>query len=364
MFDMNHLEAIWKASSNRRSFLRGITLGSTGLALGSVIANAKDAPSATTGMSRVSFANGTDRHIMMRQVLQPFEKEIRTGIKGKRIVVKPNLVWDSNPLCATHVDAVRGVLDFLKPFYKGQILIAESTASPKGTMSGFDEYGYRPLEREYNARLVDLNTDRYRVEWIHGEKGYPLDIKIIDTFLDPDNYIISLARMKTHNCVVATLSMKNMLMASPLNVMKGHPDFVSNQFEKAKMHQGGPLGINYNMFLMAQKVHPRLAIIDGVEGMEGNGPNDGTPVSHGVMLAGLDPVAVDRIGIELMGIEYTDVGYLQWCSNAGYGQGDRSKIQIIGSEDLSRHVRKYKLHENIKWQMEWKDGIPTKTEQK
>jgi uncharacterized protein (DUF362 family) len=360
MFDMNHREALWENSSDRRGFLRGIALGAAGLALGTATSVAKTAAPSGTGMSRVSFATGTERRAMIRQVLQPFEKEIREGIRGKRVVIKPNVVWDGNPLCVTHPDAVRGVLEFLKPFHKGQVIVAESTAGPKGTMFSFDEYGYRSLEREYNARLADLNSDRYRVEWIRGEQGFPNDIKIIDTFLDPDNYIISLPRMKTHDCVLATLSMKNVLMASPLNVPKGHPDFVRNQFEKAKMHQGGALGINYNMFLMAQKVHPSLAIIDGVEGMEGNGPTGGTAVPHGVMVAGLDPVAVDRIGVELMGIEYADIGYLQWCSNAGYGQGDRSKIQIIGSDDPSAHVRKYKLHENIKWQMEWKDGIPAK----
>ncbi|MFA6473118.1 MAG: DUF362 domain-containing protein, partial [Candidatus Latescibacterota bacterium] len=246
------------------------------------------------------------------------------------------------------------VLDFLKPIYKGKVIIGESTASPNGTMSIFQNYGYSLLEKEYNTRLVDLNLDTTTTRWILGENRYPLGIKIIDTFLNPNNYIISLARMKTHDCVVATLSMKNMIMASPVNVPKNHPDFVSNQSEKAKMHQGGPKGINYNMYTVAHFVYPKLAIIDGVEGMEGNGPAAGTPVEHGVALAGLDAVSVDRIGLELMGIDYTDVGYLQWCSAAGIGQGDRSKIQIIGTADLSRHITKYKLRDNIEWQMEWK----------
>ncbi len=360
MFDMNHREALWKTHPNRRGFLRGASLGVAGLALGSSGVETNAATSSDTGISRVAFAAGTDRLAMIRRTLQPFEKEIREGVRGKRVIIKPNIVWDGNPLCVTHPDAVRGVLEFLKPFHKGPVIVAESTASPKGTMYAFEEYGYRPLEREYNARLVDLNAGRYRVEWIRGENGRPNDIKIIDAFLDPGNYIISLARMKTHDCVLATLTMKNMLMASPLNVPTGHPDFVKNQFEKAKMHQGGALGINYNMFLMAGKVRPGLAIIDGVEGMEGNGPTGGTPVPHGVMLAGLDPVAVDRIGIELMGIEYTDIGYLQWCSNAGYGRGDRARIQVTGTGDLSPYVRKYRLHDNIKWQMEWKDDPSAK----
>jgi uncharacterized protein (DUF362 family) len=306
----------------------------------------------------VAFAAGNDRRDMMREVLKPFAKEIGEGIRGKKVVIKPNLVWDGNALCATHPDAVRGVLDFLKPMYKGTVTVAESTASPKGTMYCFEEYGYKPIEREFNAKLVDLNTDSWTNIWIQDSNGYPIDIKIIDTFLDPNTYIISLARMKTHDCVVATLGFKNMLMAAPLNVMKNRTEFVSNQHEKAKMHLG-PVnretrGINFNMFLLSQHVRPEFTIIDGFEGMEGKGPAGGTPVDHRIMLAGPDVVSVDRVGIELMGIDYTNVGYLQWCSAAGIGQGDRAKIDIIGP-DTAKYVKRYRLHDNIDWQLKWKE---------
>jgi uncharacterized protein (DUF362 family) len=344
---------------DRRQFLKGISLGAAGIALGAVRgAGAAEAPKPGESRSRVSFVTGTDRRQMMHEVLRPFEKEIKAGIKGKRVLIKPNCVWDSNPLCATHPDAIRGVLDFLKPLTRGPVIVGESTASPKGTMSCFEEYKYLPIEREFGARLVDLNSDTWTKIWIQNGKSYPNDIKIIDSFLDPRTYIISVARMKTHNCVVATLSFKNILMASPINVMKGHPDFVSNQFEKAKMHQGtgkdGIKGINYNMFLLSQRIRPNLAIIDGFEGLEGNGPTEGTPVEHGVALAGFDVVSVDRVGIELMGIKYEDVGYLQWCSAAGIGQGDRAKIDILGP-DPAKYVKKYRLHDNIEWQLKWKD---------
>jgi uncharacterized protein (DUF362 family) len=332
-------------------------------AAGLVFGGARESASAPTARSpetrsRVSFIAGTDRRDMIYQALKPFEKDIREGIKGKRVLIKPNCVWDSNPLCATHPDAIRGALDFLKPFHKDTVIIGESTASPKGTAFCFEQYGYLPLEREYNAKLLDLNTDTWTNLWIQNTRGYPNDIKIIDAFLDPKTYIISLARMKTHDCVVATLAFKNILLASPLNVMKGRPEFVKNQHEKAKMHEGagkdGIKGINYNMFLLARRIRPNLAVIDGFEGMEGKGPNNGTPVDHRVALAGPDVVAVDRIGLELMGIRYEDVGYLQWCSAAGVGQGDRAKIDIIGP-DPSRYVKKYRLHDNIEWQLKWKD---------
>jgi uncharacterized protein (DUF362 family) len=87
--------------------------------------------------------------------------------------------------------------------------------------------------------------------------------------------------------------------------------------------------------------------------MEGNGPSRGTPVEHGVALAGNDVIAIDRVGVELMKITYEDIGYLQWCARAGMGQDDLAKIKIIGP-DIEPYRLPYKLHENIERQLEWK----------
>ena len=340
---------------SRRDFIKKISLGTAFLSINSnnFLKNITEAPPISS-KSTVSFAYGQDRRKLIYQILEPFEKKIRQDIKGKQIIIKPNCVWDGIELCATHSEAIRGVLDFLKPFYKETVVIAESTASPAGTMKCFEDYGYTKLPKEYDVKLIDFNQGTYSVEWILGKNRHPIDIKIIDTFLNPNNYIISLARMKTHDGVVCTLALKNMIMASPINVPKNNPDFVVNQYEKNKMHQGGTKGINYNIFLMAHKVKPKLAIIDGFVGMEGNGPNRGTPVEHNVALASFDVISVDRIGIELMGINYDDVGYLNWCSNDKLGQGDIQMIEVIGS-DYKKHIKKYKLANNIEQQLKWKD---------
>lgn len=345
---------------NRRKFIRTLSSGFAGISAGSqFVSSPADAARSAPEKSRVVFAAGRSRRDIITQALEPFRDDIEAGIRGKQVVIKPNCVWDGNPLCATDPDAIRAVLDFLKPIYDREVIIGESTASPKGTMYTFEEYRYTPIEKEYNVKLADLNQDTGTTEMILGKNRIPIGIEIIDTFLNPDNYIISLARMKAHNCVVATLTLKNVILASPLNVMEGHPGFVKNQHEKAKMHQGPIHGINYNMYLIAHKVRPQLAVIDGFIGMEGNGPTQGTPVEHGVAVAGLDAVAVDRIGLELMGVQYADVGYLQWCSDAGFGQGGLENIDIIGP-DMERHVIRYRMHDNIEWQLQWKDAPEAK----
>ena len=99
-------------------------------------------------------------------------------------------------------------------------------------------------------------------------------------------------------------------------------------------------------------MHPHLALIDGFEGMEGNGPNSGTPVDHRVCVASTDWLAADRVAIELMGIDFAKVGYLNFCNQTGMGIGDLSKIEIIG-ETLSNHIKHYKLSDNIDKQLIW-----------
>ena len=73
-------------------------------------------PSIPTGRSTVAFATGTDRRAMMFEVMKPYEKQIREGIKGKQLIIKPNMVSTTVPLCATHVDALRGYSGIRKTY--------------------------------------------------------------------------------------------------------------------------------------------------------------------------------------------------------------------------------------------------------
>jgi uncharacterized protein (DUF362 family) len=346
----------------RREFLKNLTLGTAGLSAGvfsGCSSGLKRAPRLNRaskmelGDSRVSLVKGTDRRDMIFETLKPFESHLKEAIKDKQVIIKINMVSDGKPLCATPPDAVRGILDFLKPIYDRPVIVAESSASAKGTYYTFENYGFLPIVDEYNAKLLELNTEPSTYHWILDENIFPVQIRIIDTLLDPNNFVISVTRLKTHNNVVATLTLKNVVMGSPIKVgsyndkvkMHGIADWKSTTSNKI---------LNHNIFLMAHHVRPDFSVLDGFEGMEGSGPSNGTPVDHKVALAGPDFVSVDRIGSELMGIPWEDIGYLQFCAQAGLGQGDREKINIIG-EDPADHVIKYQLHEDIELQYKWKD---------
>ncbi|MFC1538810.1 DUF362 domain-containing protein [Candidatus Latescibacterota bacterium] len=351
-------DEIIEMSRDRRDFMKKITAGSAGLVLASQLPGDSVLAQHVTGGSDVSFVTGTDRRDMMYQVLKPLESEIKRGIKEKQVIIKANLVGPDE-LCAPHVDAVRGVLDFLKPIYKNRVILGDSTGrqypGPMSTFKHFEIHNYLTLPDEYNVNLSDFNDNPFTKMWIVDNKFHPLGINIINTFHDPNNYMISLTRLKTHNSVVATLSVKNMVMGSPVNHYRQKA--AAGRNEKSLMHTGGPKGINFSIFLVSKRVRPQLCVIDGTVGMEGNGPTQGTAVEHGVALAGTDVLSVDRTGVKLMGINYDDIGYLNYMADAGMGQDDLSKIRIIGDANPDDNIIKYKLHENIEEQMQWKEGL-------
>jgi uncharacterized protein (DUF362 family) len=308
------------------------------------------------GKSPVAFTTGNNRMDMMFEVIKPFEAEIKAGLKRKQLIIKPNMVVTNKELCATHKDALRGLLEYVKSFYRGQIIIAESSALVNSA-EGFNNYGYADIAKDYNVQFVDLNAQTTGKPFYIIDKNLHLEkIEIFDMFTNPDNYIISLSRLKTHNSVVMTGGLKNIAMAAPLNTgaiagggqPKGH---------KRSMHSGGPRWLHYNMFLMAQSVRPDFTIIDGVEGMEGDGPINGTPVDHRIALAGFDAVAVDSMCTRLMGIPLENVGYINYCAAAGLGNMDSNKIEIIGGKDPEKSIITYKLSSSINNQLEWKGPL-------
>jgi uncharacterized protein (DUF362 family) len=175
------------------------------------------------------------------------------------------------------------------------------------------------------------------------------------TLLDPNSFVISAAKFKTHDRVVATLSLKNIVVGAPVKdpgFRWGRNGRPGAKNDKPLTHGSGFRAINYNLFALAPKLHPHLAVIDGYEGMEGNGPVGGTPVDHRVAVVSLDWLAADRVAAELMGIDFAKIGYLNFCGQAKMGQTDLNRIEIVGPK-IAEHRRTYQLSDNIEKQLIW-----------
>jgi len=309
--------------------------------------------------SKVSLTTGDHRAEMTFQGLKPFSRQIKNAIGTKRVLIKPNNVMMDRPLTSSHVDTLEGILEFLYSIgVKENIIIAESAANGS-TLEGFDNYGYYNLLKRFPVKLMDLDQDKFELIHVFDEKDFrPHPVRTSSMMLDPDTFIISAAKLKTHDRVVATLSLKNIVFGAPIKDLGftwGKNRKAGTRNDKPIAHGSGIRGINYNLFSLAGKLHPDLSVIEGFEGMEGNGPNSGTPVDHRVCVVGMDWLASDRIALELMGINVADVGYLNYCADAGMGEWDLAKIEVVG-QNLNDHIRKYKLNDNIETQVIWKQA--------
>jgi uncharacterized protein (DUF362 family) len=306
--------------------------------------------------SSVAITTGDNRADLAFRALQPYSKQIIQAIGNRRVVLKPNNVSINMPLSSTHADTLEGILEFLKSINKlDNVIIAESAADGP-SLDGFSNYGYMRFANKYPVKFVDLDQEGFEILYVFDEKDFrPHPVRFSRVLLNPDSYIVSVARMKTHDRTVATLSLKNIVFGAPIKdvgfAFRGsHKE--STKSDKSIVHGGGFRGINFNLYDLAPRLHPHLAIIDGFEGMEGNGPTQGTPVDHRVCVASTDWLAADRVAVELMGIDFTKIGYLNYCYQTGLGMADLSKIEIVG-ESISNHIKPYRLSDNIDRQMIW-----------
>lgn len=301
----------------------------------------------------VSIAQGEERRKIVYQSLVAIDDQIRPVLKTKKyVIIKPNNVSTVNQLAATHADTLRGILDYLDGRFKGPVVIAESSAGE--TMTGFENFKYNQVAAEYKrfqVKLVDLNEEaKYQLTHLITPDLHVTPVRLAARLFDPEAYIICAAIMKTHNTVIATLSVKNMTLGAPLHQA---PKETQKWNDKRKYH-GGVRQTHYNMFLTAMKMKPfwGATVVDGYEGMEGNGPSSGTPVPSRVAVASTDYIAADRVAAGCMGIDPTWLGYLNYCHQCGLGQYDINKIEIRGPK-IESVMKKYRLHRDIERQLQW-----------
>jgi uncharacterized protein (DUF362 family) len=303
--------------------------------------------------SVVSLVRGEDRRRNVSEALALVEDRILPVLRQKKyVVIKPNLVSTIQQLATTHADALHGVLDFLGPRWRGPVVIAESSAGSTGY--AYEHFGYgrvAPEHREREVRLVDLNDEgRFETLQILDDNLHLQPVRLAARLFDPDAYVICATPLKTHNAVVATLSVKNMALGAPL---RSGPKESARWSDKRRYHVG-IRQMHYDIMLTAQRMRPfwGATVIDGFEGMEGNGPNSGLPVPSRLAIASTDYVAADRVGVECMGIDPSWLGYLTYCGTMGVGQYDLAKIDLRG-EKIADVKRSYQLHQDIERMLEW-----------
>jgi uncharacterized protein (DUF362 family) len=329
----------------------------------------------------ISLIHGTSRYDNIARAIELIADRVSFD-DCRQVVIKPNLVSTRRQLASTHVEAVQAVLDFVRARYSGRLIIAEGSGMAN-TWEGYERFGYTELAEPYNVDLIDLNTDRAVPVQVYDRWLKPQTLHLARTIVESD-LRISIGPPKTHDAVIVTLSLKNMIMGSLINPnLAAHVSQLPRsgmarmigrlrhaiQFSwlvqwlpaqprarhrnnKLAMHQGCAV-INLNLAGLAPLVKPHVAIIDGFEAMEGAGPVNGDPVDWRIALAGTDALAVDSLTTHLMGFDPTEVGYLSYCQQLGVGIGQLDNIDVIGHSDLERVRRQFRPHPSYHRQRRW-----------
>lgn len=231
---------------------------------------------------------------------------------GKRILLKPNLVETASgaPHINTHPLVLRGTIEAFLRLGAAAVMVAEGPGHRRDTLAVYEESGLAGVLTEDRIRFHDLNYITGYELPNAGRQSFMKTLTFPTLFQEVD-WIVSVAKMKTHHWAGVTLSMKNLFGVMP-GIYYGWP--------KNVLHYAG---IENSILDINATLKPHFAIVDGIVGMEGDGPITGDPKKAGVLVMGRNLAAVDATCCRIMGIDPYKVSYLEradkWLGPIGEG---------------------------------------------
>jgi uncharacterized protein (DUF362 family) len=291
---------------NRRRFLQTGVTAAGAAQLG--CASREPLPGGPPGRSPVAILKADSYSADLAGVLRRGAQLCGLEVKGKRVLLKPNLVeFASTTAINTHVAVIVAAVELFRSLGAAEVLIGEGPGHRRDTIALAEEADYRRGVGRFDSLFTDLNRDD--VSPITGFAD--LDkLYLPNTVLNAD-LIVSLAKMKTHHWAGATLSMKNFFGLVPGSIY-GWP--------KNQLHQ---VGIDRSIAELHRLVPRSFAIVDGIVGMEGNGPIQGTPKQAGVLVMGADLVSVDATCCRIMGIDPELIPYVRLTADSGHARPEQ-----------------------------------------
>jgi uncharacterized protein (DUF362 family) len=303
------------ARGRRRSWgerLKNVVQGLGAVAVGAL----RQVPTQTpVHIARAADYNGDLADVVRRQY-ETFRDKV--PLKGKRVVLKPNLVeYHRDKVINTHPHVVAAAIELCRHEEAAEVVVAEGPGHWRNAEYLVAASGLGDVLRHYQVPFVDLNHDEPVKRPNLGRLTGLSHLYLSRTIASAD-VVISLPKLKTHHWAVATLSLKNLFGTLP-GICYGWP--------KNELHWRG---IDNSIVDIALTRTPELAIVDGIVGMEGDGPLNGTPKQTGLVVIGCDLVAVDATCCRLMQLDPEKVGYLVMGARKKLGLLAEAQIQQVG----------------------------------
>ncbi len=241
--------------------------------------------------------------------------------KGKRVLLKPNLLSSNDPperAVNTHPEFIRAVA--LCCVDRGcTVLMGDSCGSlaPGSTAQAIAMTGLNEIAAETGVEIVNFDkVPSIEVEVPGGEMLQRIALAGVVREVD---VIITLPKLKTHGLTLFTGALKNQFGLMPGRTKKD-----------THVAAPKPAAMARALVDVYSVTRPHFAIMDGVVGMEGNGPAAGDPRKVGLVLASADAVALDAVAAEIMGYAPGEVLTTQFAHERGLGVGNLTQIDVAG----------------------------------
>jgi uncharacterized protein (DUF362 family)/Pyruvate/2-oxoacid:ferredoxin oxidoreductase delta subunit len=240
------------------------------------------------------------------------KKDSRARLGAKpRVLLKPNLLYGKSPEHAvtTHPSIVRGMIQIVRE--AGGVPSIGDSPSVGSLMKTAEKAGIKTVADEMKCPLVEFDKP------VLLSKGTVFKQLEIERAVLEADVIINLPKWKTHAQMLLTLGVKNLFGCipgprKPLWHLKAGDD--RKVFAQI-------------LFDIYQIIQPSLTILDGIVGMEGNGPNSGRTIPIGLILASGSSLSLDQIVCDLLGISRKSL----LTNRVGLEQGmGRETIEVLG----------------------------------
>ena len=290
--------------------------------------------------SAVHIARADDYDTPLADVLQKQFEYFRqfVPVAGKRVVLKPNLVeYHRNKVINTDPRFVGAVIEFFQREGAAEVVVAEGPGHWRNVQFLVNESGLGDVLRKHGVRFVDVNHDE-PVKTLNLGRTTGLEYLYLSRTIVSADVFVSLPKLKTHHWAGATLSLKNLFGTLP-GICYGWP--------KNELHWRG---IPNSIVDIACTHTPHLAIVDGIVGMEGDGPLNGTAKHVGAVVMGVDLVAVDATCCRLMKLPPERLPTLMLAAHKRLGHVRDAMIPQLG-EPIAALAQAFALPPKVEKQL-------------
>jgi uncharacterized protein (DUF362 family)/Pyruvate/2-oxoacid:ferredoxin oxidoreductase delta subunit len=261
------------------------------------------------------------------RLLQPYGGMGSFVLPGERVLIKPNMLSAKAPERAvtTHPEVLRAVIGLVKE--AGGVPLVGDSPGVGGVRRVAEKSGMLRVIEETGAELVEF-TETLEVTG----KGVFKRFELARPYMEADR-LINLAKLKTHEMMTITCAVKNLFGA-----------VVGTAKAAWHLKAGADRELFARMLLEIYLLRrPDLNIVDAVTAMEGNGPGSGDPREVGLLIGGTNPVAVDIIVAEIVGIPPRLLHVERMAERLGLDGSDRGQVGTVGAPLAEVKVHGFRL---------------------